>query len=308
MINTTDPIRASEIDKNIVCLKQDKNDLYFKVHNVNDENTENVDPNIPEKIRKRIFDYFYLDVSLTGLYEEWANMDNHFKKKALPLKGIRMLRIDPVENLFCFICSSNNNIPRITQMVDKMSREFGEYVGELDGQDFFTFPKVKSLVGSENRLRELGFGYRAKYIDKSAQALLELAKSNNLSPETFLIKLRKSSYEEAHLQLVSLQGIGPKVADCICLMSLDKYQAIPVDTHVRAIAERDYGLKVPGKTLTPTGYQKIVELFQKKFGQYSGWAHSVLFAADLRWLEFEKPDTPGDSTKKAPKRAKISSE
>lgn len=76
------------------------------------------------------------------------------------------------------------------------------------------------------------------------------------------------------------------MADCILLMSLDKTQAIPVDTHVWQIAFRDYKLsKLPHKSLTAKNYQRIGDLFRSKFGKYAGWAHSVLFMAELRQFD-----------------------
>lgn len=73
--------------------------------------------------------------------------------------------------------------------------------------------------------------------------------------------------------------VGPKVADCIALFSMDKPSCIPVDTHVLQIATRDYGLKI--KTLNAKTYASIGDTFEKVFGEHAGWAHSVLFAADL---------------------------
>ena len=74
------------------------------------------------------------------------------------------------------------------------------------------------------------------------------------------------------------------MADCICLMSLDKVGAIPVDTHVWQIALQDYKLKKISsvKSLNATNYKAIGDLFRSIFGEYAGWAHSVLFAADLK--------------------------
>src|SRR4051812_12911863 len=69
------------------------------------------------KVHDILWDYFQLDVSLQDLYKDWSQADPNFAKKAPHLRGIRMLRQDPWENLICFICSSNNNIARITQMV-----------------------------------------------------------------------------------------------------------------------------------------------------------------------------------------------
>ncbi len=83
--------------------------------------------------------------------------------------------------------------------------------------------------------------------------------------------------------------MGPKVADCIALMSLDQATAVPVDTHVLAIATRRYGFQLQGatprspapKSLTPANYARVGTLFQGRFGPHCGWAHVVLFMADL---------------------------
>lgn len=56
--------------------------------------------------------YFRLDVSLKQHYAQWAKKDPHFEKAAEKFAGVRILCQDPVENLFSFICSSNNNIAR----------------------------------------------------------------------------------------------------------------------------------------------------------------------------------------------------
>jgi len=70
-----------------------------------------------EKIRKKLIDYFRLDISLASLYEQWALGDEHFREVSMEFKGIRLLKQDPVECLFSFICSQNNNISRITKMI-----------------------------------------------------------------------------------------------------------------------------------------------------------------------------------------------
>lgn len=73
-----------------------------------------------------IKDYFQLDINLRQLYIEWSRADSNFAKIALSMPGIRILRQDPVENLFSFICSSNNNISRITSMVGNLCKTFGK--------------------------------------------------------------------------------------------------------------------------------------------------------------------------------------
>jgi PREDICTED: predicted protein-like len=95
--------------------------------------------------------------------------------------------------------------------------------------------------------------------------------------------LRTLDRYKAHQELMQLSGIGAKVADCICLMSLDKLDSIPVDTHVWQIATTKYlpHLKQQ-KTMTSKAYKEIGDYFREKFGEYAGWAHVVLFCADLK--------------------------
>ncbi|KAI8334721.1 DNA glycosylase [Chlamydoabsidia padenii] len=229
-----------------------------------------------DEMERTLRDYFQLDLlSLEKAYGRWSKIDTNFKNKAVHIQGIRMLRQDPWENLICFICSSNNNITRITQMVHKLCLHFGSKIATLDDTDYYNFPTLASLAsdGIESKLRQLGFGYRAKYISQTAQKIL---KEHPDEQEAWLTSLRQLPYEETKQALITLPGVGPKVADCICLMSMDHAEAIPVDTHVWQIASRDYGFgKKQNKTLTTILYNQIGGHFRTLFGQHSGWAHSV---------------------------------
>ncbi|XP_066295624.1 N-glycosylase/DNA lyase-like [Branchiostoma lanceolatum] len=230
-------------------------------------------------------DYFQLDVKLTDLYEQWCKDDPHFKQVSPNFTGIRMLRQDPVENLFSFICSSNNHISRISGMVERLCEAYSTQQYELYGVTYYAFPTVSALAGRgvEERLRKLGFGYRARYISETAQYIMKQG------GESWLYNLRTLPYEEAKAELMKLSGVGAKVADCVCLMSLDKTGAIPVDTHVWQIVHRDYKHKLgTTKTLTDKTYKEIGDFFRQIWGPYAGWAHSVLFAADLRKFQERK--------------------
>ncbi|MCX6375149.1 MAG: hypothetical protein NTU88_03770, partial [Armatimonadetes bacterium] len=100
-------------------------------------------------------------------------------------------------------------------------------------------------------------------------------------PEEWVNRLREADYETARAELLSIRGIGRKIADCVLLFSLDKDRAFPVDTHVRRIAVKHYLPEFKQKTLTPAVYQEIVDYFQAKFGAYAGWAQEYLFYDDL---------------------------
>lgn len=258
----------------VILLKQDAAALHYKDINPNNASLDTADV---------IKEYFSLHIKLDGLYAQWSEKDPHFKKIATPqFSGIRILRQDPWENLCSFICSTNNNIKRISQMVENLCLHFGDYISTHEGIKYHDFPTPSQLADPsvDGKLRQLGFGYRAKYIQQTAKMISE-------HPEGVhsLIKLRDIPYKEAHQALLQYVGVGPKVADCVCLMSLDKHDCVPVDTHVWQIAQRDYKFGRNYKTLNKTAYDAVGNFFRDTWGEYAGWAHSVLFTADLRDLK-----------------------
>lgn len=101
-----------------------------------------------------------MGISLSELWGEFKACDPRFAELALHFEGVRVLRQDPLECLVQFICSSNNNIVRITKMVDFIS-SLGEYLGSVGEFDFYQFPSLERLAMiSESELRGAGFGYR----------------------------------------------------------------------------------------------------------------------------------------------------
>lgn len=286
----SDGIEYKVFDKTTVPV-DDNNSGTFVVNNLNNNHVEN---------EKFLRDYFQLDIDIPSLYEKWSSADKNFKGLQNQFCGIRMLRQDPVENLFSFICSQNNNIVRIKQLVNKLCITYGHKAVCYQDVDYYSFPSMSALAqpGVEKKLRELGFGYRAKFIQGTASCIDQKEEG-----EEWLYNLRNVPYNEAHQDLCSLPGVGAKVADCVCLMSLDKSEAIPVDTHMWQIASRDYlpHLK-KNKTLTDKTYKEIGDFFRELYGNYAGWAHSVLFSADLK--KFQELKTVEASLKPIQKRSK----
>ncbi|XP_055608073.1 N-glycosylase/DNA lyase [Uranotaenia lowii] len=237
--------------------------------------------------------YFRLDVDLEEYYRQWNKCHSHFESNAGQFYAVRQLDQDPVENLFSFICSQNNHILRISSLVEKICSNFGEQICEYDGTTYFNFPDMRALAAPqvEQQLRDLSFGYRAKYIQKSAEEILS---KGGLE---WFHQLQNLSYKDAHKELLTLTGIGPKVADCICLMSLNHLQAIPVDTHVFQIA-RHYMPHV-GKTKGISGklYVEIGDKFREIYGSKAGWAQTVLFCADLNKFKEDAQITSNGKTK-----------
>jgi N-glycosylase/DNA lyase len=97
-------------------------------------------------------------------------------------------------------------------MVENLCRHYGSLIASHDGVDYYDFPTPKQLSGPrvEEQLRSLGFGYRAKYIHRTAQAV-----SGNPAGLEQLVDLRNKPYLDAHEALLQFTGVGPKVADCV---------------------------------------------------------------------------------------------
>lgn len=175
-----------------------------------------------------------------------------------------------------------------------MCQHYGPFINSIGEEAFHDFPTPEALTGRgvEAHLRELGFGYRAKYIAETARMVAHEKPSDWLeslrnpdspgfdSPD--LPREKHATYQEAQEGLLTLKGVGPKVADCVCLMGLGWGESVPVDTHVWQIAQRDYKFGKKAKTFNKAMYDAVGEHFRNLWGKYAGWAHSVLFTADLR--------------------------
>lgn len=284
--NVNDVWRFTTKDK-VILLKQSEEKLEYSCGCVHGDETGTLksSDSALDSVLAFITDYFNLSVSLTSLYEEWGSIEKKYSGSSKTTSfsyfpGIRMLRQDPWETVVSFICSSNNNVKRISKMCDSLCENYGDLVGKYEDVPYFSFPGPEKLCGPEveGRLRELGFGYRAKYIQQTA-AMFMNPEIPDISLES-LQALRKATYEESHQYLLQLVGVGPKVADCICLMALDKHDVVPVDTHVLQIAVRDYKFKKP-KLMNAKSYHEVRNHLRKIFGEYAGWAQLVMFAADL---------------------------
>ncbi|NXT28341.1 OGG1 lyase, partial [Syrrhaptes paradoxus] len=298
-------------------LRQERDRLWYTVYGEEDEDGHHTEVTKLDgaETDQILRDYFQLDVGLPALYRAWGAADPLFRKVAddfpgevapwgsggrphhppgipspCPTAGVRVLRQDPVECLLSFICTSNNHISRITAMIERLCQAFGRRICRLDARPFHAFPSLSALTGppspchppsppradAEARLRALGFGYRARFVSGSARAIAEGLGAEGLR------RLRTVPYAEARRVLCALPGVGTKVADCVCLMALDKAEAVPVDTHVWRIARQRYGAALGGRSLTPRAHQEIGDFFRGLWGPRAGWAQAVLFCADLR--------------------------
>ncbi|VDM30589.1 unnamed protein product [Hydatigera taeniaeformis] len=225
--------------------------------------------------------YFRLDVCLDDLLSAWLDKDHllreFFSSPCVQcinrFKGLRLLNQDPRETIFAFITSANNNIPRISKLLIALCARYGKKVWAHDTVSVYSFPTLEALAhpAVEADLHKMGFGYRAKFIPAVARKLIEAG------GDPFLANLRVSSYKECKTFLLALPGIGNKVADCICLSSLDKMEVVPVDVHIlRAAALR--GVRPPSpcsSSISSTAYRYISQCLSHLWQPFAGWAQVV---------------------------------
>ncbi len=221
--------------------------------------------------------YFRLDDDLVHIYSK-IEKDRHIKEAVKKFRGLRLVRQDPWECLVSYICATNKNIPAIKDMINNMCVRFGERIN-VDNAEIYTFPKPPELArASPKELRLCKLGFRAERVSQISR----LACAGKINLEA----LGTMPYEEAKKELMNLPGIGPKVADCVLLFSLDKLEAFPIDIWMKRVISEYYKahfdrafIKKVGtsKSLSPSEYRILSSFGRKYFGEYVGYAQEYLY-------------------------------
>jgi N-glycosylase/DNA lyase len=196
------------LDSYIIHLQHKNENLYYTFYtNISNKNLLKTLNDRQTETSLILHDYFQLSIKLDELFQQWCKSDERFQNNKIPT-GIRVLAQDPLENLISFICSSNNNVQRITKMIRSLCDEYGKEIGTLNEITYHQFPTIDELDKSniEQRLRELNFGYRARYIQQAIQYL-----KYTINDLTFLDQLKSLSVKEARIQLLKIMGVGRKV-------------------------------------------------------------------------------------------------
>ncbi|MGE5677354.1 MAG: DNA-3-methyladenine glycosylase family protein [Pseudomonadota bacterium] len=177
-------------------------------------------------------------------------------------RGIRILKQEPWEMLISYIVSANNSIPMISRSIGLLSEIYGKKL-LYKGKTFYAFPTWEELqhAGVEE-IASCRAGFRCKYIYQAVRMVS--------SGETNLSQIAAMDIASARKELMRIPGVGPKVADCIMLFSMQKHRAYPVDVWVKRVTEYFF----LGKDVKMKEIQSFAE---EKFGNLAGFAQEYLF-------------------------------
>ena len=215
-----------------------------------------------ERILNLLRYYFRLDDRWDEIVEA-LDKDTHVAQALLKYQGLRLLNQDPWETLIAFVTSSVSSIAKVSYCLEGLCQQFGSRLS-LGTSARRAFPSPYELArASEKELRSVGLGFRARYVKEIAQYFA----SNEIKLEF----LKERPYEDAKQWLMELPGIGPKVADCVLLYSLDKTQAFPVDRWIERVLDNWYSAH------KRRWVKDTHKWAGQHFGEYAGYAELYLF-------------------------------
>ena len=223
--------------------------------------------NLDGDFKRIIYDYFDLNTDYSKYKEKLSKVDKYMKESISYGEGIRILRQDLWETIISFIISANNNIPRIKKIINSISQKYGKKV-EFQGRDYYKFPSVDELSKANvEDLRALGTGFR----DIRIYNTTKMIKTKEVDLD-YILSLDDS--EKIREELLKLDGVGPKVADCIMLFSLKREDVFPIDVWVRRVMNDLY---IHNEVEEKVNKKEINKIAKGKFGNLSAIAQQYLF-------------------------------
>ena len=235
-----------------------------------------------ESIQNTKTDFFRKNDDIQKIIKS-ISKDKTVKKAIRQYEGLRLFNQDPFQCMISFIISSNSNIQKIKDSLEKISKKFGTKL-MVQNEEFYLFPRPEKIAkASINEIKTCGVGYRAPFIKEAAK----MVTSKKINFEY----LKNSDYNETKRNLRLIPGVGNKVADCIMLFSLNKLDAFPLDTWMIKILEKYYSneFNIETKTITERQYEILHKKIVDYFGQYCGYAQQFLFKMERenyekKWL------------------------
>lgn len=214
------------------------------------------------EFERDFMEYFSFDVDYTALIERFSR-DKTLKKACEFASGIHILKQDKWETICSFIISANNNIPRIKGIIDRLCRLYGERL--QDDCYLFPSPYVLAELTAED-LAPVRAGFRAKYIIGAARCIAE-NKVDLSALETLDINCARDC-------LMTLPGVGPKVAECVLLFSCARFEAFPEDVWIKRVMAELYPHGLPECT---AGYEGIAQQYLFHYARHHASGGSTLY-------------------------------
>ena len=232
------------LDDRIINIKQNGNILHIESNKYDD-------------LKEKIYDYFDLNRDYESINKKLIEKNNDLKEMIEDCKNYRILNQNSFEMCISYIISQNNNVKRISSSIEKISEKYGKKI-IFKNKEYYLFPTYKELKDvSVEDFRNFGVGFRDKYI------------RNYLDHYNELLDIDSLSTEEALKKLMSIKGIGLKVASCILLFGYKRLDVFPIDTWVKQYISDNYDIK---------NDQKSIEKFAKdNFSEYSGLVIQYMF-------------------------------
>lgn len=218
-----------------------------------------------ENLEEVVMNYFDLYEDYEKIEKRISIVDENVSNALKNTSGIRHLNQDFFETLISYIISANNNIPRISKSVKEISRRYGKKI-IFENEEYFLFPTAEELKSvTIKEYRECGVGFRDSYIFSTVYDFLEGKITYEDSRTMSTIELKK--------KLLTLKGVGPKVADCILLFSCNRREVFPIDVWVERVMSILYFKEMDGKVKK----KDILEYASKNFGNDAGIIQQHLF-------------------------------
>lgn len=204
---------------------------------VREDNGNVIISGIPDNEEPLWREYFDLDTDYSE-YIGRLSADDTLSAACKASSGIHILRQEPFETLISFIISQNNNIPRISGIVERLCETFGERIPDSER---YSFPSADRLYGiEEGDLAPLRAGFRARYIADAVRRVN--------SGEVDFNEIDELPVDKARERLKTIVGVGDKVADCVLLFAFHKLNAFPKDVWVKRIMAQYYPNGLPSCT------------------------------------------------------------
>lgn len=230
-------------------------DRVINIRQIDDELI--VESNKMDNLSNVIREYFDLDRDYNTINKKLIQSDSSIKNIIECCSGYHILNQDPFEMCISYIISQNNNVKRISASINKLCELYGQRIS-FKGKVYFLFPTYEILKELNlNDLAELKIGFRDKYI------------IDFLNKYDSFNDIEQLSTLDAFNKLLTVKGIGPKVASCILLFGYKRLDVFPIDTWVKQFVSNRYGVKDDFKT--------IENLTMNKFGKYSGLAIQYMY-------------------------------